>query len=67
MDTLITDNYVMYFSGSNSSGSQIIRIDPQIQCWHSIKMKTDSASRCVLRRVCEKPDEDSSFTSELDI
>ena len=32
MDTLITDNYVMYFSDRNTSGSRIIRIDPQIQC-----------------------------------
>ena len=31
IDTLITDNYVMFFSDRNSSG-QIIRIDPHIEC-----------------------------------
>ncbi len=32
MDTLISDNYVMYFSDHSSNWSRIIRIDPHIQC-----------------------------------
>jgi len=32
MDTLITDNYVMYFSDRGNAPDQIIRIDPHIQC-----------------------------------
>ena len=32
VDTLISDNYVMYFSDRNTPGSRIIRIDPGIQC-----------------------------------
>ena len=31
-DTLITDNYVMYFSDTISAWTRIIRIDPQIRC-----------------------------------
>jgi hypothetical protein len=32
VDTLITDNYVMYFTDRNASAGRIIRIDPHIQC-----------------------------------
>jgi len=32
MDTLIADNYVMYFSDHNANWSRIIRIDPHIEC-----------------------------------
>ena len=32
MDTLIADNYVMYFSDQTASWNRIIRIDPDIQC-----------------------------------
>jgi hypothetical protein len=32
IDTLVTDNYVVYFADHNTNWSRIIRIDPQIQC-----------------------------------
>jgi hypothetical protein len=31
-DTLITDNYVMYFSDNSANAGRLVRIDPHIQC-----------------------------------